>query len=298
MKNTVLLLTITLALVFSSCNHREKLADAYGNFEADEVIISSEGNGKILSIKLNEGETIYKGSLLAQIDTTHFYLQKQQARAQQVAIQSKIANIKAQIEVLNEQLKNININYNRVLNLLNDGVATQQQKDDIEGQKNILEKQIKANKTNIASVLLESKVIDAQIASIDNQIAKQQIIAPYNGIILEKYAMRGELTAIGKPIYKIADLSTLKLRCYISETYLSSIKLQDEVDVLIDNQQEKEKHYKGKISWIASKAEFTPKTIQTKEERVKLVYALDVLVNNDGNLKIGMPAEVRFTAKN
>ena len=293
MKITIQLSILIIAVVFVSCDHREKLADAYGNFEADEIIISSEGNGKIVNLDFTEGTMIQKGQLLAQIDTTQLYLQKLQASAQKVAIQSKISGAKAQIDVLKQQLKNIDVNYQRILKLLDDGVATPQQKDDIEGQKSVVEKQIKASKSNIISIEKEAEVIDAQIASINNQIEKQQIAAPHQATVLEKYAMEGELTAIGKPICKIADLSTLKLRCYISETYLSKVKLGGEVNVLIDSGKGTQT-FKGNISWIASKAEFTPKTIQTKEERVKLVYAMDIIVKNDGTLKIGMPAEVRF----
>ncbi len=294
MKNTILLIVACFLLTLSSCDHREQLADAYGNFEANELIISSEGNGKILSLNFFEGEVVSKGEEIAQIDTFDLYLQKQQVRAQKAAIQSKTAGIEAQIEVAKQQLQNIEVNYQRILKLLEDGVATAQQKEDIEGQKKVVEKQIKAYKTNINAVSKELKVVDAQITNIEHQIEKQNIISPTNGTILEKYAMAGELTTMGKPIIKVADLSTLKLRCYISETYLSSIKLGASVNVLIDHQKE-EKTYIGKISWVASKAEFTPKTIQTKEERVKLVYAIDVLVENNGTLKIGMPAEIRFS---
>lgn len=204
---------------------------------------------------------------------------------------SKSANIISQKSVLNEQLKTAKLEKNRIRNMYAENAATKRQVDEIEGKVKVIEEQIKSVGTQNAPILNDLKSIDVQIARINDQIAKSKIINPINGTVLTKYAEPGEITAFGKPLYKIADISEMTLRIYVSETQLSKIKVGQNVSVKIDAEKDM-KSYQGTISWIASSAEFTPKIIQTKEERVNLVYAVKVKVKNDGSLKIGMPAEM------
>ena len=204
---------------------------------------------------------------------------------------SKSANIISQKSVLNEQLKTAKLEKNRIRNMYAENAATKRQVDEIEGKVKVIEEQIKSVGTQNAPILNDLKSIDVQIAKINDQIAKSKIINPINGTVLTKYAEPGEISAFGKPLYKIADVSEMTLRIYVSETQLSKIKVGQNVSVKIDAEKDM-KSYPGTISWIASSAEFTPKIIQTKEERVNLVYAVKVKVKNDGRLKIGMPAEM------
>jgi HlyD family secretion protein len=197
---------------------------------------------------------------------------------------------------LQEQLKTTNLEKNRIRNMYAENAATKRQVDEIDGKVNVIEAQIKSVGTQNAPILNDLKSIDVQIAKINDQIAKSKIINPINGTVLTKYSEPGEITAFGKPLYKIADISEMTLRTYVSETQLSTIKVGQNVTVKIDAEKDM-KSYQGTISWIASSAEFTPKIIQTKEERINLVYAVKVKVKNDGSLKIGMPAEMWINLK-
>lgn len=290
MKN---LLTILIALTLFSCNKNDNEADAYGNFEATEVTISAESNGKIEFLNLDEGMQLEKDAVVGQIDTVQLYLNKQQLIASKSTIYSKSANVLSQRNVLNEQLKTTLIEQKRIKNMFDENAATKRQVDEITGKVKVLQQQINSVETQNAPIVNEVKSIEVQIEKINDQLKKSKIINPVKGTVLAQYAEPNEITAFGKPIYKIADLSEMTLRVYFSETQLSSIKVGQEVNVLIDVN-EGTKPYKGKISWISSSAEFTPKIIQTKEERVNLVYAVKVIVKNDGSLKIGMPAEVKL----
>lgn len=290
MKN---ILTILIALTLFSCNKNDNEADAYGNFEATEVIISAESNGKIEFLNLDEGMQLEKDAIIGQIDTVQLYLNKQQLIASKSTIYSKSANVLSQRNVLQEQLKTAKIEQNRITTMFNENAATKRQVDEITGKVKVLQQQMNSVETQNAPIVNEVKSIDVQIEKINDQLKKSKIVNPVKGTVLAQYAEPNELTAFGKPIYKIADLSEMTLRVYFSETQLSSIKVGQEVNVAID-ENEGTKAYKGKISWISSAAEFTPKIIQTKEERVNLVYAVKVIVKNDGSLKIGMPAEVKL----
>ena len=290
MKNILTLLTV-LALV--SCNKRDNQADAYGNFEATEITISAESNGKIEFLNLDEGMQLEKDAVIGQIDTVQLYLNKQQLIASKSTIYSKSANVLSQRNVVQEQLKTAKIEQNRITTMFNESAATKRQVDEINGKVKVLQQQINSVETQNAPIVNEVKSIDVQIEKINDQLKKSKIINPVKGTVLAQYAEPNEITAFGKPIYKIADLSEMTLRVYFSETQLSSIKVGQEVTVSID-ENKGAKTYKGKISWISSSAEFTPKIIQTKEERVNLVYAVKVIVKNDGSLKIGMPAEVKL----
>ena len=288
MKKSILYITV---LAIFSCNKDKNEADAFGNFEATEITISSEANGKIEFLKLEEGDLLQENALVGQIDTTQLYLNKQQLLASKNTIYSKSTNVLSQRNVLNEQLKTTLIEQKRIQNMYAENAATKRQVDEIEGKVKVIEEQIKSVGTQNAPILNDLKSIDVQIAKINDQIAKSKIINPINGTVLTKYAEPGEITAFGKPLYKIADISEMTLRIYVSETQLSKIKVGQNVSVKIDAEKDM-KSYQGNISWIASSAEFTPKIIQTKEERVNLVYAVKVKVKNDGSLKIGMPAEM------
>lgn len=286
----------TTALLLFSCGNGDERADGYGNFEAVSTIVSAEGNGKIQSFQLEEGDHIKKDAVVGYIDTLQLKLKMDQLRASESVISSKSAGVLSQISVLKAQLKTAMITKTRIENLLKDGAATQQQLDDINGKIDVLDQQIRSIEIQNAAVINELKSIDAQIKQIEDQIAKSVIINPVDGDVLVKYAEPFEITAFGKPLYKIADMSTMELRVFVSETQLSTIKVGQEVTVKVD-QGDDMKSYKGTIAWISSEAEFTPKIIQTKEERVNLVYAVKIRVKNDGSLKIGMPAEMWLNAK-
>ena len=288
MKKSILYITV---LALFSCNKDTNEADAYGNFEATEITISSEASGKIEFLKLEEGDFLQENTLVGQIDTTQLYLNKQQLLALKNTIYSKSTNVLSQRNVLNEQLKTTLIEQNRIKNMFAESAATKRQVDEVNGKVNVLKQQMQSVATQNAPIVNEVKSIDVQVEKINDQLKKSKIINPVSGTVLAKYAEPNEITAFGKPLYKIANLNEMTLRVYFSETQLASIKVGQEVNVTIDDK-DGTKPYKGKISWISSSAEFTPKIIQTKEERVNLVYAVKVKVKNDGSLKIGMPAEV------
>jgi len=211
-----------------------------------------------------------------------------------MAVASKLANIKAQIEVQQEQKQNLLTEKNRIEKLYNDQAATKQKLDDINGKYDVLLKQIEATKTQINSIDKEMEVMDRQVDLIDEQIRKAKIINPVNGTVLEKYVEESEIAVMGKALYKIARLDEIDLRVYISGAQLPSVKIGQKVTVLVDKDAKTNQEFEGKVIWISDQAEFTPKIIQTKEERVNMVYAVKVRVKNDGTMKIGMPGEVIF----
>jgi len=280
-----------------SCSGNNDKADAYGNFEAVEVIISSEANGKLLSFNLEEGDKLANGQVLGYVDSVQLYLNKKQLEASIAAIKSKIQNVKVQIDVLENQRENLLREKDRVERLLVDSAATTKQYDDIVGELEVVEKKIVATKSQLNTtnrgILSEIKPLEIKIQQIEDQLRKCIIRNPNEGTVLTKFAFENEITAFGKPLYKIADLDDITLRAYVSGNQLANIKIGQEVVVKVD-QDEGEKEFAGRISWISANAEFTPKVIQTKEERVNLVYAFKVLVKNNGELKIGMPGEVYF----
>lgn len=285
------LLLLAFLNSFISCNKSNEKADGYGNFEATEVTISSETNGKLEFLNLEEGDLLKANQLVGLVDTTQLYLNKQQLLSSKKSVLSKSKNVLSQIAVLNAQLQTTIIEQKRIQNMYAENAATKRQVDEINGKVEVIHEQIKSVKTQNEPILNEVQTIEIQIKNVNEQIAKSKIINPIKATVLVKYAEPNEITSFGKPLYKIANLEVLKLRIYISETQLSQVKLNQKVVVKIDNG-ETMQSYPGKISWISSVAEFTPKIVQTKEERVNLVYAVDVDVKNDGALKIGMPAEM------
>ena len=288
MKKTAILLT---AIILISCNKNSEKADAYGNFEATEITVSSESNGKIEFLNVEEGEQLKKGSLVGLIDTLQLHYNREQLKASIETVQSKSASVLSQINVLNEQLKTAKIEQTRIQNMYAENAATKRQIDEIDGKVKVIEKQISSVQSQNAPILNEIKSIKVQIEKLDDQIKKSKISNPVDGTVLTKYAEPSEITAFGKPLYKIANLNEMELRVYVTETQLAHIKIGQKVTVAIDADNDTKK-YEGNITWISAQAEFTPKVIQTKEERANLVYAVKVAVKNDGSLKIGMPAEV------
>jgi HlyD family secretion protein len=279
---------LTIALI--SCNNNNK-ADGYGNFETVEITVSAENNGKLNQFSVEEGQTLKKGEIIGLIDTIPLALKKEQLLVSKSIISSKSSGVLSQISVLKAQLKTAKISQNRTQNLIKENAATQQQLDDINGKIVVIHQQIRSVEIQNAPVVNELKSIDVQISQLEDQLQKSKITNPIDGTVLVKYAEPNEITSFGKPLYKIADVSTMQLKVYISEKQLASIKIGQKVTVKIDSNKYL-KNYEGTISWISSEAEFTPKIIQTKEERVNLVYAVKVDVKNDGSLKIGMPAEM------
>ena len=292
MKNLQLIALAFLAL--GACKNGEKKSDAYGNFEAVETIVSSEMAGKLLIMNVKQGDLLEPGQPIALIDTTELFLKKLQTQAQLTASDTKKQNVSAQVDVYKEQKKNVQTTQQRIAKMFADKAATQQQMDDINGQMNVLDKQISATNTQFQLIGSEMDVIKRQLDLINEQLTKCRINSPTKGTVLETYLENGELATPGKPVLKMADLSKLELKVYVSGTQLSNLKLGSEVKVLIDSDAKEMKALSGKITWISSESEFTPKIIQTKEERVKLMYAVKILVVNDGHLKIGMPGEVVF----
>ncbi len=286
---------ILLIAVFAvSCSNRNDKSDAYGNFEATEITISSQANGELMEFDLTEGDKLQAGDLIGWIDTTDLHLKKQQTASQREAVFSKIKNLTAQIGVFEQQKVNVLHDKERIVNMFNDGAATQKQVDDVDGRIDVIQKQIESVKTQKTAVYCEMNAFEKQIDQIGEAIKKSVIINPVDGIVLSKYANRYEITTMGKPLYKIANLDEMKLKVYVSGEQLPDIRIGQKVEVLVDKNKTENRKLSGTLSWISETAEFTPKIIQTKEERVNLVYAVKILVKNDGTLKIGMPGEVNF----
>ncbi len=288
------LFLIIPAVLLTACNNKSDLADAYGNFEATEVTVSAETSGRILKFDVTEGTEIDKGSEIALIDTTLFHLQKGEIDAGIKGVRTRISSINAQNDILTQQIDNLNVNIARIENMLKDDAATKKQYDDLAGQVAVLEKQIAANNTQKASIAAEISVYESKKATLNEQVVRSCVKSPLKGTVIEKYAEAGEMAAAGKPLAKIADLSVIKLKVYVSGAQLGSIRTGQEVTVRIDKGKKDYSNFTGKISYISGKAEFTPKIIQTKEERVTFVYAVTIDVINDGSMKSGMPGEAIF----
>ncbi|MCJ7467803.1 MAG: HlyD family efflux transporter periplasmic adaptor subunit [Maribacter sp.] len=297
MSRLKILLSLTLIAGALSCNDKNQKADGYGNFEATETIVAAQANGKIVFLALEEGEVLEKNKVVGIIDTVQLSLQKNQLLASKTTIASKSRNVLSQRKVLKEQLKLAQLDQVRLENLKKENAATQKQLDDINTQVDILKQQIKSVETQNAPIINEVKSVEVQMEIIDDQIKKSSIKNPLHGTVLVKYVEPNEIATFGKPLYKIADLDNMVLRVYVSEKQLATIKIGQEVTIKIDTVGGM-KSYLGTVSWISDTAEFTPKIIQTKEERVSLVYATKISVKNDGSLKIGMPAEMWIGEEN
>lgn len=300
------------SLLIVGCNGNENEFDASGTFEADETVVSSELGGKLLSFNVEEGMQLNKDSVVGSVDATNINLQQEQVEASINSLGEKTSSVAPQVQLLQDQLAvqqsrldNLLHEKTRIENLLKADAATGKQLDDVNAEIDMLKKnmnvtrqQINVQKNNVATqnrgILSESEPLKKRIEQLKDQQQRANIVNPVTGIVLTKYAEAGEVTAAGKALYKIADLSELNLRAYVTGVQLPTIKLGQQVKVLIDQGEKKYKEYIGSIVWISDKAEFTPKTIQTKEERANLVYAIKVKVKNDGFLKIGMYGEVKL----
>jgi HlyD family secretion protein len=293
MKSTTLI--ILAALLIAACSNDADKADAYGNFEATEVIVSAETNGRILQYEPSEGSQVRMGDEIALIDTTLLNLQKAEIEAGMKSTRTRIASINAQNDILNQQIQNLNVNVERTANMLKSDAATAKQMDDLTGQIAVIEKQIAANNIQKASIAAELNVSESRKATITEQISRCVVKSPIDGTLLEKYAEAGEITAAGKPLARLADLSVMRLKVYVSGSQVANIKTGQQCTVRIDNGEKGYSSFSGTISYISGKAEFTPKIIQTKEERVTLVYAVLIDVKNEtGIMKSGMPGEAIF----
>ncbi len=297
MKNNFLQI-LTLSVLFFSCNTDNNNNDASGTFEATETIVSAEANGKILSFDINEGDVLKQGQLIGYIDSTQLHLSKLQITQNQKAILSGRPNSKSQLEALEQEMVSAVSDKKRIENLVKGNVASQKQLDDANTRVAVLQAKIDATSSSLntttTAINEQGGTVGIQLAQIEDQIKKCNIINPIGGTVLTKYANEFEMTAAGKPLYKIADLTVIELRAYITNNQFSSIKIGQKVKVNVDSGDGKSKSYDGTIDWINDKAEFTPKTIQTKDERANLVYAIKIKVQNDGLLKIGMYGEVVF----
>ena len=284
-------------LCLVSCNKNANY-DAQGSFEATEVIISSEATGRILNFDIEEGETVMADSVIGVIDSIQLHLQRKQLTAQLSALLSSRPDKEKQVASLREQISTQKRELSRIENMLKDGAATQKQYDDIKAQINIFENQLSATLStldnNTASINENAAALEAQIAALDDRIAKCCIISSVNGTILSKYAEAGELASMGKPLMKVANLENIYLRAYFTSDQLSKVNLGDEVTITADFGGDERYDYPGRVAWISSESEFTPKNIQTKDSRANLVYAVKIAVKNDGRLKIGLAGEVKL----
>ncbi len=312
MKTRILLYLALLPAILAGCSSNNNISDAEGTFEADEVIVSSEVPGKIMSLNLDEGSVLKKDSVVGEIDSIPLQLQKAQVEASIGALHEKTMDVAPQIKLLHDQiavqktqLANALMERDRTERLIKADAATTKQLDDLNNQIDVLKKQMAVNEQQIkvqetttgtqnSSVLSESKPLRQSVAQIEDQLKRANIKNPITGTVLTKYAMAGEETAAGKALYKIADLSVITLRVYITGTQVAQVKLGQNVKVLVDSTATTYRTYPGVVTFISDKAEFTPKTIQTKDERANLVYAVKIHVKNDGYLKIGMYGEVKF----
>jgi HlyD family secretion protein len=292
------ILNFQLLFFLTACNDNKVSFDASGSFEAEETIISSEATGTIKQFDMEEGQTLRAGQAIGYVDSTQLYLKKKQLLAQTKATTSRKPNVSTQLAALQSQLTTAQKEKVRITNLVQGEAAPQKKLDDINAQIDVLRKQIEAQKSSldISTESISSDVLplQVQIEQLNDQLAKCKIINPTNGTVLTKYAETNEMTATGKPLYKIADLSNIILRVYITSNQLTQVKLNQKVKVLTDDGKGGYKETEGTVTWINDKAEFTPKTIQTKDERANLVYAIKVKVKNNGSYKIGMYGEIKF----
>ncbi len=296
MKTVIIVLTSTL--LFTACSSDEYAYDASGTFEAVETIVSAEATGVIQSFNIEEGQMLKRGTTLGFIDSTQLHLKRKQLQAQIRAVLSKKPNISTQLAALLEELQQAEREQRRVASLVRSEAATPKQLDDATAQVSIIKRKIAAQESVLgittSSLREETLPLQVQIEQLDDQLAKCKIVNEVDGTVLTKYAETFETAVAGKPLYKIADLSNIILRAYVTGDQFSQIKLSQNVTVMVDDKDGTYKEYPGTIQWISDEAEFTPKSIQTKDERANLVYAVKIGVKNDGFLKLGMYGEVKL----
>lgn len=286
-----------LLMSLSACNSTSEF-DATGTFEATEIIVSAEANGKLFFLNVEEGTRLTRGAEVGLVDTVQLFLKKLQLQASMKSVEKQRPDIRKQIAATKEQIATAKRERARVENLLKANAANQKQLDDWDSQLIVLQRQLDAQVSSLQnsteSLNEQSSSVAIQVAQVEDQLQKCHILAPIDGTVLSKYAEPGELASVGKPLFKIADVENIYLRAYITSTQLADVKLGDSVKVFADFGGDNRKEYPGTVTWIADEAEFTPKTILTKDERANQVYAVKIAVRNDGMIKIGMYGEVKF----
>lgn len=296
MKRTLSL--ILIVTVITSCSNKQTEADASGTFEAIETIISAEANGVLQQLIVQEGQTLQAGEIVGYVDSTQLYLKKKQIQAQVDAVLSKTPRISTQLAALRTQLEHAQREYQRVEQLYEEDGATEKQRDDARANMLVIENQLDAQRSSLSitstSLKEETYPLMLQMTQVEDQLKKCTLRNPMAGTVLVRYVEPYEMAATGKPLYKIADLSNLILRAYITGNQFSTLQLNQKVRVSVDDGEGGLKPYTGIVEWISDQAEFTPKSIQTKDERANLVYAIKVKVKNNGLLKIGMYGEINF----
>ncbi len=289
---------ILILIGFISCKKADNQYDAAGSFEATEITVSSEVSGKIIRFDVEEGQVLQAHQIVGAIDSVQLYLREQQLLATLQSVQARRPDVKKQIAALKEQIVSAKVEQRRIINLLKANAANQKQKDDIDAQIAILEKQLDAQENTLQNtnqgISEDSKSIRLQVEQIQDQLNKCKIESPITGTVLDKYVEPTELAAPGKALFKIADTDHLILRAYVTSDQLSKIKIGQQVKVSADFGSRQYRQYAGTIAWVSSQSEFTPKTIETRDERANLVYAIKINVKNDGYLKIGMYGNVKF----
>ena len=289
---------VMFTLAVSACGNRTKSCDASGVFESTEVTVSAEGSGKILRLAVQEGDRLDSGAVVGCIDTVQLHFAKEQLIASLKAVGSGHYDVSKQIASIEQQITKQRRELERFTKLADAGASNRKQVDDIETQIAVLEKQLAAQKETLQNankgISGQAEALEAQIAQMEDRIHKCVIVSPVTGTILAKYAEAGELAAQGRALFKIADLEQIRLRAYITADQLTGLRLGQSVKVYADQGKSGTKEYAGKLVWISDKAEFTPKTIQTRDERANLVYAVKIAVENDGLIKLGMYGDVKF----
>ena len=290
------LVSLSLLLLWS-CSGPSDQADAYGNFETPETLVSAQATGPLLHFDLQEGDTLSKGQRVGIVDTSTLHLQREEVQAKMAALESQLPQAAVQLQVLSSQITHAEHELDRTQRLLAAQAATPKQRDDWKAEVTLLKHQYAAQQSSLSiqtrSILAQLKPLEVQIAMLDDNIRRSWIINPVAGVVLTKYAEPGELTAYGKPLYSVGDLSTLNLRAYVTGKQVPGLRIGQHLTVRTDADGGY-RSWQGTLTWISSEAEFTPKQIQTKDERANLVYAIKIAVHNDGTLKIGMPGEVVF----
>ena len=286
-----------MPLVAAGCGSRDIEFDACGQIDATDVTVSAESSGRILSLDLEEGDRIVEGQFLGAIDSLQIWLQKQELQERKAGARARIVDIDRQVAPSLFQLENLRKDHERYASLLSKDAGTRKQLEDNESQIAVLEGQIDAQKQtygqNNDATKAEIGMYDVQIAQREDQLRKCRIVSPVSGTVLAKYAEAGETVASGKPLFKVADMDRVYVRAYFSTAQLSSLAVGDKVTVIPDDGTPSPKEYEGTVTWISDEAEFTPKNIQTRDERADMVYAVKVALENDGNLRLGMYAYIR-----
>ena len=285
-------------MLLASCGNKNNSYDASGTFESTEIIVSSQATGQLMQFNVNEGDTLHANQPVGYVDSTQFHLTKLQLVENQKAILAGRPDVKSQIDATQKQIDNIMLEQQRVSNLVKANVASQKQLDDVNSKLAVLQAQLAAQKSSLnnstSTINQQGVAVEAQLTQVNDQLKKCVIVNPIDGTVLTTYANPSEVTTTGKPLYKIANLSTVELRAYVTGDQFANVKLGQKVKVLVDESKDKYRNYDGVVDWISNKAEFTPKTIQTKDERANLVYAIKIKVKNDGFIKLGMYGEVKF----